>query len=225
MLVIIRELFELQDIQYKSFHSKLIPDIDPDTIIGIRVPDLRKLAKSIKNNSEINLFKSDLPHKYYEENNLHAFLICEIEDFDLCVQELNKFLPFVDNWATCDSLRPKCFKSNKDKLLKSIKEWIKSEDTYTVRFAIEMLMTHFLDAEFSCDFHNWVLNVKSEEYYIKMMVAWYFATALAKQWDSTIKILEQKMLPDWTHNKTIQKAVESYRITDIQKLYLRTLKK
>jgi len=225
VLVIIRELFELQDIQYKSFHSKLIPDIDPDTIIGIRVPDLRKLAKSIKNNSEINLFKSDLPHKYYEENNLHAFLICEIEDFDLCIQELNKFLPFVDNWATCDSLRPKCFKSNKDKLLKSIKEWINSEDTYTVRFAIEMLMTHFLDAEFSCDFHNCILNVKSEEYYIKMMVAWYFATALAKQWDSTIKILEQKILPVWTHNKTIQKAVESYRITDIQKLYLRTLKK
>ncbi len=221
---ILKELFKLQDTEYKSFHSKLIPDIDPDTIIGIRVPVLRKLAKSIKNDAQIEKFKKDLPHKYYEENNLHAFLICETRDFDLCIEELDRFLPYVDNWATCDSIRPVCFKSNKDKLLKYINIWIKSENTFTVRFAIEMLMIHFLDACFFDDFHELVLNVRSDEYYVKMMIAWYFATALAKQWDATIKILEHKNLSEWIYNKTIQKAVESYRITDKQKEYLRSLK-
>jgi len=218
-------LYSKQDPEYKKFHSKLIPDISPNRIIGVRIPEIRKLANELKNSEESECFMNVLPHKYYEENNLHAFLICSIKDFDLCISELNKFLPYVDNWATCDSIRPACFKNEKTRLFEEIEIWIKSEHTYTVRFAIEMLMTHFLDSDFSIDIHNLVLGVISDEYYIKMMVAWYFATALAKQWESTVRILEDNFLPQWIHNKTIQKAIESYRITNEQKLYLRTLKR
>lgn len=218
-------LYSKQDLEYKKFHSKLIPDISPNRIIGVRIPEIRKLANELKNSEESECFMNVLPHKYYEENNLHAFLICSIKDFDLCISELNKFLPYVDNWATCDSIRPACFKNEKTRLFKEIEIWIKSEHTYTVRFAIEMLMAHFLESDFSIDIHNLVLGVISDEYYIKMMVAWYFATALAKQWETTVKILEDNFLPQWIHNKTIQKAIESYRITNEQKLFLRTLKR
>lgn len=215
------ELFKLQDLEYKKFHSKLMPTINPDTIIGVRTPDLRKLANSLKDYDD---FFNDLPHQYYEENNLHGFLISQIKDYNECIKELNKFLPYVDNWATCDGLRPKCFKKNTDKLLSEIKKWIKSNHTYTVRFAIEMLMTHFLDDEFDERYLELVANVKSDEYYINMMIAWFFATALAKQYEYAIIYVENNILPVWVHNKTIQKAIESYRISDDKKRFLRTLK-
>jgi len=217
-------LFSMRDTAYRDFSAKLMPTVDKSTVIGVRVSDLRKTAKKLDAKDAAEFMKA-LPHRYYEENNLHAFLICSIKDFDLCISELNKFLPYVDNWATCDSIRPACFKNEKTRLFEEIEIWIKSEHTYTVRFAIEMLMTHFLDSDFSIDIHNLVLGVISDEYYIKMMVAWYFATALAKQWESTVRILEDNFLPQWIHNKTIQKAIESYRITNEQKLYLRTLKR
>ncbi len=217
-------LFEHQDLKYKEFTSKLIPDISSEKIIGVRVPVVRSIANALKNSEDANKFVDELPHEYCEENNLHAFLICRISDFDECIEKLNRFLPYVDNWATCDSIRPISFKKEKKKLLAEIRKWIQSEHTFTVRFAIEMLMTHYLDSDFSDEIHNLVLQTESDEYYIKMMIAWYFATALAKQWHSTVTILESKMLTPWIHNKTIQKAVESYRITDEQKAYLRTLK-
>lgn len=219
---IYEQLIKMQDLEYKTFHSKLIPTINPDSIIGIRTPILRAFAKQIKNNADD--FLTDLPHRYYEENNLHAFLISEVREFDKCIELLDEFLPFVDNWATCDGIRPKCFKRNKAKLLLQIERWIKSDCVYTVRFAIEMLMTHFLDDDFEERYLSLVSSVKSDEYYINMMIAWYFATALAKRWESTVVYLEENLLSLWVHNKTIQKAIESYRITAEQKQYLRKLK-
>lgn len=217
-------LNNLKDEEYKEFISKLIPNINSENIIGVRTPSLRALAKRLKGDENIKKFLSILPHKYLEENSLHAYLIEQIKDYDLCVKEVNKFLPYIDNWATCDTLRPKCFKKNSDKLFNEIKQWIKSEHTYTIRFAIGMLTTYYLDEHFKIEYLNMVANVRSDEYYVKMMVAWYFATALAKQYDCTISHLENKKLEKWTHNKTIQKAVESFRITKEHKAYLKTLK-
>lgn len=217
------ELLNMQDISYKNFHQKLMPTVNPDAVIGVRTPLLKKYVKEIKN-LDTTEFLNDLPHKYYEENNLHAFLIAEIKDFNECIYKLDIFLPYIDNWATCDSLKPKCFKKNRDKLLIKINEWIKSDKTYTVRFAINMLMTHFLDEDFKEEYLKMVASVKSEEYYINMCIAWYFATALAKQYDSTFPYIEKKVLSDWVHNKSIQKAVESYRISDSQKQILKSLK-
>ncbi len=215
----------LQDEEYKEFHARLIPTVNPDTVIGVRMPELRKFAKRLKRESDVSDFLGDLPHGYYEENNLHALLVAEIGDYDECVRELDKFLPYVDNWATCDSLRPKCFKRHRKELKAQIYKWLGLKDTYTIRFAIEMLMVHFLDEDFDERFLEDVASVQSPEYYINMMVAWYFATALAKQYDATVRYLESDRLPAWTHNKTIQKAVESYRITDEQKKYLKGLKR
>lgn len=214
-------LLSLQDTKYRDFHAKLMPNIDKNTIIGVRVPQIRAFAKQIKNNS--GEFLSELPHKYYEENNLHAILVSQISDFDKCIEKINAFLPYVDNWATCDIMSPKSFKKNKEKLLRQIEKWAKSEHTYTVRFGIEMLMTHFLDEDFDERYLEMVSLVKSDEYYINMMIAWYFATALAKKWDFAVEFLEEARLPKWVHNKTIQKAKESYRITKEQKEYLKTL--
>lgn len=216
-----KELFTMQDIKYKAFHSKLMPTVNPELIIGVRVPELRAFAKKIKNDADE--FLNTLPHRYYEENNLHAFLINDINEYDKCTVMLDKFLPFVDNWATCDGIRPKCFKKNKDKLLDKIKEWISSEHVYTVRFAIEMLMTHYLDEDFDEKYLKMVSEVHSQEYYINMMIAWYFATALAKKWEYAVIYLEKNLLSRWVHNKTIQKSIESYRITPEQKEYLRKL--
>ncbi len=218
------KLFELEDLSYKDFHSKLIPTINPERIIGVRTPALRKFAKEIADSQEAAEFLKQLPHTYYEENNLHALLIAQRKDYDACVVLLKKFLPYVDNWATCDGMSPKVFKKHKEELLEEIKIWIDSEHTYTVRFAIKMLMDFYLEDAFSAEYLEMVSNVKSEEYYVKMMAAWYFATALAKQWDATIGYLETGRLERWTHNKTIQKAIESYRITEDQKSYLRTLR-
>lgn len=219
------ELFRLQDLKYKAFHSKLIPSVSPGAVIGVRTPELRKLAKKLKDSDTAKEFLNELPHEYYEENNLHGFLIEQIKDFNRCVAEIDRFLPYVDNWATCDMMRPKCFKKNPQALLEHIGLWISSSDVYAVRFGIEMLMVFYLDELFSAQYLETAAEVKSEEYYINMMIAWYFATALAKQWDSTIVFLEENKLPVWTHNKTIQKAVESFRITSEQKKYLRTLKR
>ena len=219
-----KELFELQDLKYKEFHQKLMPTVNPDKVIGIRAPVLRKFAKEISKKAEAETFLKNLPHKYYEEDNLHAFLLEEIKDYEKLIEELNIFLPFVDNWATCDMMRPKILKNHKIELSEDIKRWLNSKETYTIRFAVNCLMNYFLDEDFKPEYLQWVKGVESEEYYINMVRAWYFATALAKQYDETIKILENNSLDKWTHNKTIQKAIESYRITKEQKIYLKTLK-
>ena len=221
----IREkLFELQDEKYRDFQQGLIPTVERKEFIGIRTPALRKLAKELYKAGDLDEFFKDLPHKYFDENQLHAFAISEIKDFDVCMKALEDFLPFVDNWATCDQMSPKVFKKNKKELFLHIKKWLGSDHTYTVRFAIGMLMQHFLDEDFDLSYPEMVAEIRSDEYYINMMIAWYFATALAKQYESILPFIEEKRLSPWTHNKAIQKSVESYRITDEQKTYLRRLK-
>lgn len=221
-----KALFAKQDLKYQKFHSGLVPTIDPKSIIGVRTPDLRNIAKEFANRPDVDKFLSSLPHKYYDENQVHAFILSVMKNYDECVARIDRFLPFVDNWATCDQLRPKVFaqKANRERLLKDVEAWLGTGELYTVRFGIEMLMAHFLDEDFDPKFLKWVAKIRSEEYYLNMMVAWYFATALAKQWNATIPYIEKKRLADWTHNKAIQKAIESYRITDEQKTFLRTLK-
>lgn len=219
------ELFAMQDVTYRDFHSKLMPTIDKEYVIGIRTPMLRKYGKELAKREEASVFMESLPHTYYEENNLHAFLIEQIHDFDDCIKALWAFLPYVDNWATCDFMSPKIFKKHRVELLSEIKGWIASESTYMVRFAIGMLMKFYLDEAFSPEYPRMVAEVCSQEYYINMMIAWYFATALAKQYDEVIPYIEEKRLELWVHNKTIQKAIESYRISDEKKMYLRTLKR
>ena len=219
------ELFRLQDRKYRDFQSKLIPNVDPETIIGVRTPEIRKLAKKVIKREDAGEFLGELPHQYFDESQLHAFTISEIRDFAKCMEEVERFLPFVDNWATCDQLSPKVFKKHKEELLVKIREWMRSERTYTVRFAIGALMQHFLDEDFDPAYPELVAGVRSEEYYVNMMIAWYFATALAKQYGAVLPYIEQRRLDKWVHNKTIQKAVESYRIDDEQKKYLRSLKK
>ncbi|MBQ9765586.1 MAG: DNA alkylation repair protein [Lachnospiraceae bacterium] len=243
--IIQAKLFELQDLDYKEFHSKLMPTVPHEKVIGVRTPTLRKLAKELmkdehvsnaiapisqndrdnKQTTSIEEFLDTLPHEYYEENNLHAFLIEQIADYDTCIDKINTFLPYVDNWATCDMMRPKCFKKHNDELLVEIDRWLASSDVYAVRFGIEMLMVYFLDDKFKDEYLFKVSQIRSEEYYINMMMAWYFATALAKQYDATVTLLEDKTLPIWVHNKTIQKAIESYRVSDERKNYLRKLRR
>ncbi len=218
------ELFKLQDLKYRDFQGGLIPGTDVDHMIGVRTPELRKLAKAYVKRDDISEFLKDVPHEYFDESQLHAFIISEIKDYDRCIEEVNFFLPFVNNWATCDQMSPKVFKKHKEELLGEIDAWLKSDETYTVRFAIGMLMQHFLDEDFDVQYLDRVSKIRSDEYYINMMIAWYFATALAKQYDATIPYLEGQKLDVWTHNKTIQKAVESYRITPETKDYLRGLK-
>lgn len=221
----IREkLLSLADEDYKAFHSKLMPTVDTDKIIGVRTPVLRKFAKELYKSAEYEEFMLDLPHKYYEEDNLHAFLIERMRDYDGCINELERLLPYIDNWATCDMLRPKCFKIEPEKLLIKINQWIKSDKVYTVRFAIGCLLSFYLDENFSEEHLKTVSEITSEEYYINMMVAWYFATALSKQYDSAVVYIEKRLLSSWVHRKTIQKAVESYRISDEVKEYLKSLR-
>ncbi len=221
----IRErLFQLQDKKYQEFQGKLIPTVTPENFIGVRTPDLRKLAKELGKREDIRTFLDDLPHTYFDENQLHAFIISDIRDYGTCMQEVIRFLPYVDNWATCDQMSPKVFKKQKEDLLTHIKEWIVSKETYTIRFGVGMLMQHFLDADFDLIYPEMVAEIRSEEYYVNMMLAWYFATALAKQYDAILPFIEEKRLDPWTHNKTIQKAVESFRITPEQKAYLKSLK-
>ena len=217
-------LFQLQDKGYRDFQSKLIPTIPVETIIGVRIPALRKLAKEYGKDPESVEFLKQLPHTYYDENILHALLVAEIKDYEVCVKEVEHFLPYVDNWAVCDIFSPKVFRKNKDKLIDKIREWTASGQPYTCRFGMEMLMTHFLDEDFRVEYLGIPAAVHSEEYYVNMMIAWFYATALAKHWDATIGYIEDQRLDTWTHNKTIQKARESYRITPEQKEYLKTLK-
>lgn len=219
-----KQLFSMQDLRYKAFHSKLIPTVDPERIIGIRTPVLRKFAKEFAKSEDAEKFLADLPHTYYEENNLHAFLLEKVRDFDAAIRLSEEFLPYIDNWATCDMYSPKGFEKNKPKILPYVKKWIKSDHTYTIRYGIGILMKLFLDEDFDEDYLEQVVSVKSDQYYVNMMIAWYFATALSKQYNSTVKYLTEKRLDAWVHNKTIQKAVESYRIPREIKDYLRTLK-
>lgn len=225
MIDIRKELFELADEKYADFQARLTPTVDRELFIGVRVPAVRKFAKEIYKSYRYADFLKELPHKYYDENMLHGLILSEFKDYDACVSEVEKFLPYVDNWAVCDIMSPKCFKKNKDRLINKIIEWSKSDKVYTSRFGIEMLMSHYLDEDFREEYLEIPAYVKLEDYYAKMMVAWFFATALAKQWDATITYIENESLEAWTHNKTIQKARESYRLTDKQKDYLKTLKK
>ena len=218
------ELYTLRDEKYRDFQRKLIPTVRPETVIGVRTPALRAYAKELLKRPDIGEFLSALPHESFDENQLHAFLLSEIKDFDRCAAGVERFLPFVANWATCDQLSPKVFGKHHAELLPLVKAWIASGETYTVRFGIGMLMAHFLDADFDPRYPEWVAALRSEEYYVNMMRAWFFATALAKQYGAVLPYLEQRRLDVWTHNKTIQKAVESYRISDEQKTYLKTLR-
>ena len=218
------QLLKMQDKEYSAFQARIIPSVEKEKILGIRTPQLRTLAKSLAKEEDTETFLQSLPHKYFEENQLHAFLLSLEKDFNKCISQIENFLPHIDNWATCDQLSPKSFKKEKEKLLPYIRTWIKSEKTYTVRFAIGMLMQYFLDENFCDQYASMVAKVKSDEYYVNMMRAWYFATALAKQYDLVLPYIQQKKLDAWTHNKAIQKSIESYRITDEQKSYLRTLK-
>lgn len=220
-----KELFALKDISYADFQAKLVPNIPRELFIGVRVPEGRKLAKRLAKEPEASEFLKDLPHKYYDENILHALLISEMRDYDACIVAIDEFLPYIDNWAVCDILSPKIFKEHKTSLLEKIKEWSASDETYTCRFGLEMLMSYFLDNDFKPDYLEITTSVHSEEYYVRMMIAWFFATALAKQWDASIKYIEDNRLDTWTHNKAIQKAKASRRITPKQKEYLKALKR
>ena len=220
-----KELFLLQDKEYMKFLSKLTPNVSEDTVIGVRIPEIRKLAKKLVKNNEYEDFLKELPHKYYDENLLHGAIISENKDFENCIELLDNFLPFVDNWAVCDTISPKIFKKNKKELIEKIKEWSQSDKTYTCRFGVEMLMTHFLDEDFKKEYLEMVANIHSEEYYVKMVIAWFFATALTKQWDYAVIYLENNRLDVWVHNKTIQKARESLRILEDKKGYLKGLKR
>lgn len=217
-------LFELQDLKYRDFQCKLMPTVAPETVIGIRTPALRKLAKELARHPDCGNFLRILPHKYYEENNLHGYILATMKDFDSVIEGLNRFLPYVDNWATCDTMSPKVFKKHLPELLPHIRRWIAAGETYTIRFGIGMLMRFYLDEAFQPEYLEWIAAVRSEEYYVNMMVAWYFATALAKQYDAALPYITHYRLDTWTHNKAIQKAIESYRITDEQKVLLRTYK-
>ena len=217
------QLFTLRDMEYRSFHIRLIPTVDPHTVIGIRVPALRQLAKELRNTDRADHFRATLPHDFYEENMLHAILIESINDFDACITALERFLPHVNNWAVCDSMSPKILGKHRDRLLPILCGWMDSPHPYTVRFAIKQLMTWFLDESFSPDLPARVAAIHSDEYYVNMMVAWYFATALAKQWDTVIPYLTEHSLSPWIHQKTIRKALESYRISSEQKAFLRTI--
>lgn len=236
-----QQLFALQDLSYKEFHTGLIPTVNPDRVIGVRTPALRRLAKEVYKNHDFIGFLRELPHTYYDENNLHGFLVCEMTHYDKTIDEIDRFLPFVDNWATCDLLRPKVFRmaaiQHPDRLEADIRRWMSSSAPYTIRFGIEMLMTFFLDspknaaldglkpsATFRPEYLDWVAAITDEHYYVRMMVAWFFATALAKQYEATLPCIEHHTLPAWTHKKSIQKAMESFRLTPEQKSYLKTLR-
>ncbi len=219
-----KRLFALQDKKYAAFQLKLIPGMPNDSIIGIRTPQIRLFAKAFAKEPECKAFLQQLPHRYYDENILHAVLLSMLKDYDECIELTEKFVSYINNWAVCDILTPKVFAQNRNQLIAHITTWVQSAHTYTCRFGIKMLMDHYLDHDFDAHYLKLPASVCSNEYYVKMGIAWFYATALAKQWDATLPYIQNKLLPPWTHNKTIQKAIESYRITAEQKAYLRTLK-
>lgn len=221
---ILQSILALQDKEYKQFMANLTPNIEPDTIIGVRTPPLRALAKEIIREGKAEGFLSELPHRYFEENQLHAFIVSEEKGYSRALELIDAFLPYIDNWATCDQTSPKAFRSHRRELIAEAKRWTASEHTYTIRFGIGTLMRHYLDEDFSPEYPELVAAIKSDEYYVNMMIAWYFATALAKQYDAVIQYLERRSLDTWTHNKAIQKSIESYRVSDGHKEYLRSLK-
>ena len=218
------KLKSLQDIKYRNFQAGLIPTVDNDKVIGVRTPELRKLAKEMSKRDDADDFLNDLPHEYFDEDQLHAFMVSGIKDFDECISEVGRFLPYINNWATCDQMTPKVFGRHKEELLPHVRKWIDSGETYIIRFGVKMLMSYFLGDEFDMEYADLVAGIKSEEYYVNMMRAWYFATALAYNYDEVVPLIENKELDRWTHNKAIQKSVESYRITAEKKEYLKTLK-
>lgn len=219
-----QQLFELQDLKYRDFHAKLVPGMNVNDIIGVRTPELRKFAKQLAKDERVGDFLAVLPHRYLDEMNLHGFIISELKDYNECLEEIERFLPYVNNWATCDLISPKAFKQKKNRvrLIEDIKRWMASDEPFIIRFGIEMLMSFYLDEDFKPEYLKWVSDIRHEHYYVKMMVAWYFATALAKQWESTLPYIVESTLEKWTHNKAIQKAVDSYRITPEQKELLKS---
>ncbi len=221
---VLKSLKKNEDKAFKEFQSKLVPNIDPATIIGVRTPQMKQIAKQYSGTKEGEDFLKKLPHKYYEENMIHIFMVSMIKDFDKCTEEIERFLPYVDCWPVCDQSSPKVYKKNHEKLLPFIKKWIASEHVYTSRFGMRMLMNEFLDGDFKKEYLKLVADKKAEDYYLKMMQAWYFATALAKQYDEAVVYIKKRRLDPWVHAKAIQKAIESYRVTDEHKEYLRTLK-
>ena len=223
MTSIQEKLFSLKDSDYRDFSSRLIPGVPYESVIGVRIPLIRRLAKEIST-EDAKAFLSELPHTYYEEYHLHSFLIERISDFDLCIEETERFLPYIDNWSVCDSFSPKVFKRHRSELLDKIKAWLESDRVYTLRFAVKMLMEHFLNEDFSKEYPKMVASVKSDEYYVKMMVAWYFATALAKQRDSILPYVTGYRLDSETHAMAIRKILDSYRISDEDKKYIRTFR-
>ena len=222
---IYNELIKNQDTGYRDMQITIIPTVNADSIIGVRTPVLRQLAKDFSRRDDISSFLGNLPHRFFEENQLHAFILSIMKDCSECIKLVDEFLPYVDNWATCDQMSPKIFRKNKELLLEYVEKWMKSDLTYVKRFAIGMLMEHFLDEDFKTVYLSKVSKIRSDEYYVNMMTAWYFATALAKQYEAALPFIEKHKLDKWTHNKSIQKAVESYRITPEQKEYLKTLKR
>ena len=224
MITVYERLAACSDEKYRDFQANLVPNIPKETILGVRTPDMRRIAKELKGTKEAELFLAELPHRYYEENLVHFFLIAMIKDFDECVKAVEAFLPYVDCWPVCDQSSPKVFAKHHGELLPLIGKWLKSDHVYTVRFGIRMLMNEFLGDDFRPEYIEWVASVRSEEYYIKMMAAWFFATALAKRYDESIVFIEERRLDPWTHRKAIQKAIESFRVSEEHKDYLRTLR-
>jgi len=221
---IVTELKRKQDPGYREMQIRIIPTIPAASIIGVRTPELRAFAKKLAKEEKRPAFLDRLPHRCFEENQLHAFIVSEMKDYGECLEELKRFLPFVDNWATCDQMSPKVFKKHRQELTEEIRSWLGSDEPYTVRFGIKMLMEHYLEQDFDGSYPQMVAELRSEEYYVNMMIAWYFATALAKQYDAVLPYIEEHRLDVWTHNKAIQKSVESYRITEEQKAYLKSMK-
>ena len=225
MSEVVKKLFLLADEGYADFQTKLTPGIPREKFIGVRVPEIKILASEMIKNGEFEKFISELPHEYYDEDMLHSAILSKVKDYHVCLEGVESFLPYIDNWAVCDCLCPSALKKDKVKTLEKIREWMSSDKTYTCRFGIKLLMSFFLDKDFKREYAEWVASIRSEEYYVNMMVAWYFATALAKQYEEAITFLERGVLPVWVHNKTITKAIESYRISDEKKDYLRSLRK
>ncbi len=223
-MTIREKLFTFEDPKYRDFQSKLVPNIKKETIIGVRTPDMKKIAKEFAKEESTKDFLKDVPHKYYEENLVHIFILSMIKDFDECVKGLEAFFPYIDCWPVCDQSSPGIFKKNHEKVLPLVKKWIDSDHVYTSRYGMRILMNEFLGDDFKPEYLSWVASKKGDDYYLKMMVAWYFATALAKQYDESVKVIERKELDPWTHNKAIQKACESFRVSDEHKEYLKTLK-
>ena len=221
---IIKTLFENKDEKYKNFHSSLIPNVNPNLIIGVRVPVLRKIVSGLTNDEKKDFINS-LPHKYYEENMIHAVILSNVKDYDYLIEKLDEFMPYIDNWAICDCLVPKCFKRNKDKLFIKINDWIQEGKTYYIRFAVKMLMNFYLDEDNIDPYLNMVINIKIDDYYVNMMRAWFFQVALLKKWNITIKYIENNLLDTFTHNKAIAKSIESFRFTKDEKDYLKKLKR